>query len=164
MNAYDLALECKQEGRVHTPLGELIEYYRNLEEEELILEEQHRLFLEEQEKGTKMIRKLKEDLEKSGYSLDERNRCIEFVEKQVDYPNSREYTDDDVFTFVGIESEEFLDPENKNENIYATLTFETKDGKEFQIEVSQENKVEYDDEWNDYYPTKRVFLDIRLKK
>lgn len=45
MNAYDLALEYKQEGRVHTPLCELVEYYRN--------EEDFELFLEKQAKDTK---------------------------------------------------------------------------------------------------------------
>ena len=40
MNAYDLALEYKQEGRVHTPICELVEYYRNEEDFELFLEKQ----------------------------------------------------------------------------------------------------------------------------
>ena len=47
MSAVDFAIDCKMEGRVRTPLAELIEYYRN--------EEQYELFLEEQAKDTKMI-------------------------------------------------------------------------------------------------------------
>lgn len=45
MSAYDLALECKLEGRVKAPLSDLVEYYRN--------EEDFEVFLEKQAKDTK---------------------------------------------------------------------------------------------------------------
>jgi len=159
MSAVDLAIDCKLEGRVRTPLAELIEYYRN--------EEEYELFLEEQAKDTKMINRLNKDLEELGYSLDERNRCIDLVEKQVNYPSSQLNTEDEVFTCVDISSDEELDLENGVIRTTVYMTFETKDGRFFDVEMTQENEAakEIDCGFLDgYYPGKRTFLDIQLIK
>lgn len=159
MNAYDLALECKQEGRVHTPLCELIEYYRN--------EEDFELFLEKQAKDTFMLNDLKKDLEKEGYSLDVRNRVIDFVEKQVNYPESQLNTEDEVFTCVDISTDEKLDLEDGVVRTKVYMTFETKDGRYFDIEMTQENEVEEETDsgfLDGYYPGKMKSLDIQLIK
>lgn len=159
MSAVDLAIDCKLEGRVRTPLAELIEYYRN--------EEEYELFLLKQEKDTKMFNELNKDLEGLGYSLDERNRCINFVEKQVNCPNSQLNTEDEVFTCVDISSDEELDLDNGVIRTTVYMTFETKDGRWFDVEITQENKAvkETDSGFLDgYYPGKRTFLDIELKK
>lgn len=159
MSAYSLALDCKLEGRVRTPLAELVEYYRNKEDYEL--------FLLKQEKDTKMFNKLNKDLEGLGYSLDERNRCINFVEKQVDYPNSQLNTDDDVFSVVDITTKEKLDLEDGVVRTFVYMTFETKDGRFFDVEMTQENEVEKETDsgfLDGYYSGKRIFLDIQLKK
>lgn len=159
MSAVDLAIDCKLEGRVRTPLSELVEYYRNKEDYEL--------FLLKQEKDTKMINKLNKDLEGLGYSLDERNRCINFVEKQVNYPSSQLNTKDEIFTCVDISSDEELDLDNGVIRTTVYMTFETKDGRWFDVEMTQENEVvkETDSGFLDgYYQGKRTFLDIQLKK
>lgn len=156
MSAYSLALDCKLEGRVRTPLSELVEYYRNKEEYEL--------FLEEQAKGTKMINRLKKDLEKLGYSLVERNKCIDLVEKQVNCPDSQLNTEDEVFRVVDVASDEHFDPENKLFKIFTTMSFETKDGRCFDVEIEKEETAIWDEDWRDYDYGKRVFLDIELKK
>ena len=133
MSAYSLALDCKLEGRVRTPLTELVEYYRN--------EEDYELFLLKQEKDTKMINELNKDLEGLGYSLDERNRCINFVEKQVNCPSSQVNTEDEVFTCVDISSDEELDLDNGVIRTKIYMTFETKDGRYFDVEMTQENEA-----------------------
>lgn len=159
MSAVDFAIDCKMEGRVRTPLAELIEYYRN--------EEQYELFLEEQAKDTKMINRLNKDLEEFGYSLDERNRCIDLVEKQVNYPSSQLNTEDEVFTCVDINADDELDLENGVVRSKVYMTFETKDGRFFDVEMTQENEAvkEIDCGFLDgYYPGKRTFLDIQLIK
>lgn len=159
MSAYSLALDCKLEGRVRTPLSELVEYYRN--------EEDYELFLLKQEKDTKMFNELNKDLEGLGYSLDERNRCIDFVEKQVNYPSSQLNTEDEVFTCVDVSSDEELDLDNGVIRTTVYMTFETKDGRWFDVEMTQENEAvkETDSGFLDgYYPGKRTFLDIQLKK
>lgn len=159
MSAYSLALDCKLEGRVRTNLAELVEYYRN--------EEDYELFLLKQEKDTKMINELNKDLEGLGYSLNERNSCINFVEKQVNYPSSQLNTKDEVFTCVDISSDEELDLDNDVIRTTVYMTFETKDGRWFDVEMTQENEAvkETDSGFLDgYYPGKRTFLDIQLKK
>ena len=159
MSAYSLAIDCKLEGRVRTPLADLVEYYRN--------EEDYELFLLKQEKDTKMINKLNKDLEGLGYSLDERNSCIDFVEKQVNGPRSQLNTEDEVFTCVDISSDEELDIDNRVIRTTVYMTFETKDGRWFDVEMTQENEAvkEIDSGFLDgYYPGKRTFLDIQLKK
>ena len=159
MSAYSLALDCKLEGRVRTPLAELVEYYRN--------EEDYELFLLKQEKDTKMINKLNKDLEGLGYSLDERNSCIDFVEKQVNGPSSQVNTEDEVFTCVDISSDEELDLDNGVIRTTVYMTFETKDGRWFDVEMTQENEAvkEFDSGFLDgYYSGKRTFLDIQLIK
>ena len=156
MNAYDLALECKQEGRVHSPLCELIEYYRN--------EEDFELFLEKQAKDTKMLKDLEKELEKEGYSLVERNKCIDLVEKQVNCPDSQLNTEDEVFRVVDVASDEHFDPENKLFKTFTTMSFETKDGRCFDVEIEKEETAIWDEDWRDYDYGKRVFLDIELKK
>ena len=158
MDAYDLALEEKQEGRLRTPLNELIEKYRQDEEFEL--------YLVEQEKDAKMFDELEKDLEKSGYSLDVRNRVINFVENQVNCPSSQVNTEDEVFTCVDINVDEVFDPENCVIRTKVYMTFETKDGRFFNIEVTQENEAEKETDsgfLDGYYPGKRIFLDIELK-
>lgn len=159
MSAYSLAIDCKLEGRVRTPLAELVEYYRNKEDYEL--------FLLKQEKDTKMINKLNKDLEGLGYSLDERNSCIDFVEKKVNFPSSQLNTEDEVFTCVDISSDEELDLDNGVIRTTVYMTFETKDGRWFDVEMTQENEAvkETDSGFLDgYYPGKRTFLDIQIKK
>lgn len=159
MSAYSLAIDCKLEGSVRTPLAELVENYRN--------EEDYELFLLKQEKDTKMINKLNKDLEGLGYSLDERNSCIDFVEKQVNCPNSQVNTEDEVFTCVDISSDEELDLGNGVIRTTVYMTFETKEGRWFDVEMTQENEAvkEIDSGFLDgYYPGKRTFLDIQLKK
>ena len=159
MSAYSLALDCKLEGSVRTPLAELVEYYRN--------EDDYELFLLKQEKDTKMINKLNKDLEGLGYSLDERNSCIDFVEKQVNCPSSQVNTEDEVFTCVDISSDEELDLGNGVIRTTVYMTFETKEGRWFDVEMTQENEAvkEIDSGFLDgYYPGKRTFLDIQLKK
>ena len=159
MNAYDLALECKQEGRNHTPLCELIEYYRN--------EEDYELFLEKQAKDTKMLKDLEKELEKNGYSLDERNKVIDIVENQINYPYSQQDTEDEVFTCVDISTDEKLDLEDGVVRTKVYMTFETKDGRYFNIEMTQENEVEEETDsgfLDGYYPGKMKSLDIQLIK
>lgn len=159
MSAYSLALDCKLEGRVRTPLSELVEYYRN--------EEEYELFLEEQAKDTKMINRLNKDLEELGYSLDERNRCIDLVEKQVNYPSYQLNTEDEVFRVVDITTNEKLDLEDGVVRTFVYMTFETKDGRFFDIEMVQENEVEKETDsgfLDGYYPGKIKSLDIQLKK
>ena len=159
MNAYDLALECKQEGRNHTPLCELIEYYRN--------EEDYELFLEKQAKDTKMLKDLEKELEKNGYSLDERNKVIDIVENQINYPYSQQDTEDEVFTCVDISTDEKLDLEDGVVRTKVYMTFETKDGRYFNIEMTQENEVEEETDsgfLDGYYPGKVKSLDIQLIK
>lgn len=159
MSAYSLAIDCKLEGRVRTPLAELVEYYRN--------EEDYEVFLLKQEKDTKIINELNKDLEGLGYSLNERNSCINFVEKQVNYPSSQLNTKDEVFTCVDISSEEELDLDNGVIRTTVYMTFETKDGRWFDVKMTQENEAvqETDSGFLDgYYPGKRTFLDIQLKK
>ena len=158
MDVYTLALEAKQEGRLNTPLNELVEKYRQ--------DEDFELFLEKQKKDTEMFDELEKDLEESGYSLDVRNRVINFVEKQVNYPTSQVNTKDEVFTCVDISSDEELDLENGVIRTKVYMTFETKDGRFFDIEMAQANeaKKETDSGFLDgYYPGKRTFLDIELK-
>lgn len=158
MDVYTLALEAKQDGRLNTPLNELIEKYRQDEEFEL--------FLEKQKKDTEMFDELEKDLEESGYSLDVKNRVINFVEKQVNYPTSQVNTKDDVFTCVDISSDEELDLENGVIRTKVYMTFETKDGRFFNIEMTQENEAEKETDsgfLDGYYPGKRTFLDIELK-
>lgn len=158
MDAYDIALEAKQEGRLNTPLEELIEKYRQ--------EEEYELFLEKQKKDAEMFDELEKDLEKSGYSLDVRNRVINFVENQVNYPYSQQDTEDDVFTCVDITTDEKLDEKNGVLRTVAYLEFETKDGRYFDIEVNQEYELEKETDsgfLDGYYPGKRTFLDIELK-
>ena len=159
MSAYSLAIDCKLEGSVRTPLAELVEYYRN--------EDDYELFLLKQEKDTKMINKLNKDLEGLGYSLDERNSCIDFVEKQVNCPSSQVKTEDEVFTCVDISSDEEFDLDNGVIRTTVYMTFETKEGRWFDVEMTQENEAvkEIDSGFLDgYYPGKRTFLDIQLKK
>lgn len=158
MNAYDLALEAKHEGRLRTPLNELIEKYRQ--------DEDFELFLEKQKKDAEMFDELEKNLEESGYSLDVRNRVISFVENQVNYPSSQVNTEDDVFTCVDISSDEELDIENGVIRTKVYMTFETKDGRFFNIEMTQENEAEKETDsgfLDGYYPGKRIFLDIELK-
>ena len=158
MNAYDLALEAKQEGRLRTPLNELVEKYRQ--------DEDFELFLEKQKKDAEMFDELEKNLEESGYSLDVRNRVISFVENQVNYPSSQVNTEDDVFTCVDISSDEELDIENGVIRTKVYMTFETKDGRFFNIEMTQENEAEKETDsgfLDGYYPGKRIFLDIELK-
>ena len=158
MNAAELALDCKLEGRVRAPLNELVEKYRQ--------DEDFELFLEKQKKDTEMFDELEKDLEESGYSLDVKNRVIDFVEKQVNYPTSQVNTEDDVFTCVDISSDDELDLENGVIRTKVYMTFETKDGRFFDIEMTQENEAvkETDSGFLDgYYPGKRTFLDIELK-
>ena len=158
MNAYDLALETIQEGRVRAPLNELVEKYRQDEEFEL--------FLEKQKKDAEMFDELEKDLEKSGYSLDVRNRVINFVENQVNYPYSQQDTEYDVFTCVGIDTDEKIDEKNRVLRTITYLEFETKDGRYFDIEINQEYKLEKETDsgfLDGYYAGKRTFLDIELK-
>lgn len=158
MNAYDLALEAKQEGRLRTPLNELVEKYRQ--------DEDFELFLEKQKKDAEMFDELEKDLEKSGYSLDIRNRVINFVENQVKYPTSQVNTEDEVFTCVDISSDDELDLLNGVIRTKVYMTFETKDGRFFNIEMTQENEAEKETDsgfLDGYYPGKRIFLDIELK-
>ena len=158
MDIYALALEEKQEGRLNTPLNELIEKYRQDEEFEL--------FLEKQKKDTEMFDELEKNLDKSGYSLDVRNRVIFFVEKQVNYPISQVNTEDDVFTCVDISSDDELDLLNGVIRTKTYMQFETKDGRFFDIEMTQENEAEKETDsgfLDGYYHGKRTFLDIELK-
>lgn len=158
MDVYTLALECKQEGRLKAPLNELVEKYRQDEEFEL--------YLVKQEKDARMFDELAKDLEESGYSLDIRNRVLCFVEKQVNCPTSQVNTEDEVFTCVDISSDEELDLENGVIRTTVYMTFETKDGRFFDVELTQENEAvkETDSGFlNGYYPGKRIFLDIELK-
>ena len=158
MDIYALALEEKQEGRLNTPLNELIEKYRQDEEFEL--------FLEKQKKDAEMFDELEKDLEKSGYSLDVRNRVIIFVEKQVNYPTSQVNTKDDVFTCVDISTDEKLDLENGVIRTKVYMEFTTKDGRYFDIEMTQENEAEEETDsgfLDGYYPGKMKSLDIELK-
>ena len=158
MDVYTLALECKQEGRVRAPLNELVEKYRQDEEFEL--------YLVEQEKDAKMFDELAKDLEESGYSLDIRNRVLCFVENQVNCPSSQVNTEDEVFTCVDIDADEVFDPENGVIRTKIYMEFETKDGRYFDVELTQENEAikETDSGFLDgYYPGKRIFLDIELK-
>lgn len=158
MDIYALALEEKQEGRLNTPLNELIEKYRQDEEFEL--------FLEKQKKDAKMFDELEKNLEKSGYSLDVRNRVFDFVKNQVNYPTSQVNTEDEVFTCVDISSDDELDLENGVIRTKVYMTFETKDGRYFNIEMMQENEVEEETDsgfLDGYYPGKMKSLDIELK-
>ena len=158
MDIYTLALEEKQEGRLNTPLNELIEKYRQDEEFEL--------FLEKQKKDAEMFDELEKDLEKSGYSLDVRNRVINFVEKQVNYPTSQVNTKDDIFTCVDIYSDDKLDLKNGVIRTKSYMEFTTKDGRFFDIEMTQENEAEEETDsgfLDGYYPGKRTFLNIELK-
>lgn len=158
MNAYDLALETIQEGRVRAPLNELVEKYRQ--------DEEYELFLEKQKKDAEMFDELAKELEKSGYSLDIRNRVVDFVENQVNCPSSQLNTGDEVFTCVDINSDEVFDPENGVIRTKVYMTFETKDGRFFNIEMTQENEAEKETDsgfLDGYYPGKRIFLDIELK-
>ncbi|MBO5853190.1 MAG: hypothetical protein J6Q61_02845 [Bacteroidales bacterium] len=158
MDVYTLALECKQEGRLKAPLLELVEKYRQDEEFEL--------YLMEQEKDAKMFDELAKDLEKSGYCLDIRNRVLCFVENQVNCPSSQVNTEDEVFTCVDINADEVFDPENGVIRTKIYMEFETKDGRYFDVELTQENEAvkETDSGFLDgYYPGKRIFLDIELK-
>lgn len=158
MDIYALALEEKQEGRLNTPLNELIEKYRQDEEFEL--------FLEKQKKDTEMFDELEKDLDKSGYSLDVKNRVISFVEKQVNYPTSQVNTEDDVFTCVDISSDDELDLENGVIRTKVYMEFTTKDGRYFDIEMTQENEAEEETDsgfLDGYYPGKMKSLDIELK-
>ena len=159
MDIYTLALEAKQEGRLNTPLNELIEKYRQ--------DEDFELFLEKQKKDTEMFDELEKDLEESGYSLDVKNRVINFVEKQVNYPTSQVNTEDDVFTCVDISSDDELDLENGVIRTKVYMTFETKDGRFFNIEMTQENEAEKETDsgfLDGYYPGKMKSLDIQLIK
>lgn len=159
MSAVDLAIDCKLEGRVRTPLAELIEYYRN--------EEDYELFLEKQAKDTKMLKDLEKELEKNGYSLDVRNKVIDIVEKQVNYPESQLNTEDEVFTCVDISTDEKFDLEDGVVRTKVYMTFETKDGRYFNIEMTQENEVEEETDsgfLDGYYPGKMKSLDIQLIK
>ena len=158
MDIYTLALEAKQEGRLNTPLEELVEKYRQ--------DEDFELFLEKQKKDAEMFDELEKNLEESGYSLDVRNRVINFVENQVNYPSSQVNTEDDVFTCVDISSDDELDIENGVIRTKVYMTFETKDGRFFNIEMTQENEAEKETDsgfLDGYYPGKRTFLDIELK-
>lgn len=158
MDIYTLALEEKQEGRVRAPLNELVEKYRQ--------DEDFELFLEKQKKDAEMFDELEKDLEKSGYSLDVRNRVIIFVEKQVNYPTSQVNTEDDIFTCVDIYSDDELDLENGVIRTKSYMEFTTKDGRFFDIEMTQENEAEEETDsgfLDGYYPGKRTFLDIELK-
>ena len=158
MDIYALALEEKQEGRLSTPLNELIEKYRQ--------DEEYELFLLKQKKDTEMFDELEKDLEKSGYSLDVRNRVIDFVENQVNYPYSQQDTEDDVFTCVDISTDEKLDLLNGVIRTKVYMEFTTKDGRYFDIEMTQENEAEEETDsgfLDGYYPGKRTFLDIELK-
>lgn len=158
MDVYTLALEEKQEGRLNTPLNELVEKYRQDEEFEL--------YLVEQEKDARMFDELAKDLEESGYSLDIRNKVLCFVENQVNCPTSQVNTEDEVFTCVDISSDEELDLENGVIRTTVYMTFEAKDGRFFDVELTQENEAvkETDSGFlNGYYPGKRIFLDIELK-
>ena len=158
MDIYTLALEEKQEGRLNTPLNELIEKYRQDEEFEL--------FLEKQKKDAEMFDELEKDLEKSGYSLDVRNRVINFVEKQVNYPTSQVNTKDDIFTCVDIYSDDKLDLKNGVIRTKSYMEFTTKDGRFFDIEMTQENEAEEETDsgfLDGYYPGKITFLNIELK-
>jgi len=158
MDAYDLAVETIQEGRVRAPLNELVEKYRQDEEFEL--------YLDEQRKDTEMFDELAKDLEESGYSLDIRNRVLCLVENQVNFPSSQVNTKDEVFTCVDIDADEVFDPENGVIRTKIYMGFETKDGRFFDIEMTQENEAvkETDSGFLDgYYPGKRTFLDIELK-
>ncbi len=158
MDVYTLALESKHEGRLKAPLFELVEKYRQ--------EEDFELYLEEQQKGTRMVEELSKDLEKSGYNLDIRNRVLFFVENQVSCPNSQVNTKDEVFTCVDISSDEELDLDNGVIRTKTYMTFETKDGRYFDVEMTQENEAvkETDSGFlNGYYPGKMTFLDIELK-
>ena len=158
MDIYALALEEKQEGRLNTPLEELIEKYRQDEEFEL--------FLEKQKKDAEMFDELEKDLEKSGYSLDVRNRVINFVEKQVNYPTSQVNTKDDIFTCVDIYSDDELDLKNGVIRTKTYMEFTTKDGRFFDIEMTQENEAEEETDsgfLDGYYPGKMKSLDIELK-
>ena len=158
MDIYTLALEEKQEGRLNTPLNELIEKYRQ--------DEDFELFLEKQKKDAEMFDELEKDLEESGYSLDVRNRVIYFVENQVNYPTSQVNTKDDVFTCVDIHSDDELDLENGVIRTKVYMEFTTKDGRFFDIEMTQENEAEEETDsgfLDGYYPGKRTFLDIELK-
>ena len=158
MDIYTLALEEKQEGRLSTPLNELIEKYRQDEEFEL--------FLEKQKKDTEMFDELEKELEESGYSLDVRNRVINFVEKQVNYPYSQQDTEDDVFTCVDISTDEKLDLLNGVIRTKVYMEFTTKDGRYFDIEMTQENEAEEETDsgfLDGYYPGKMKSLDIELK-
>ena len=158
MDIYTLALEEKQEGRLNTPLNELIEKYRQDEEFEL--------FLEKQKKDAEMFDELEKDLEESGYSLDVRNRVIYFVENQVNYPTSQVNTKDDVFTCVDIYSDDELDLENGVIRTKVYMEFTTKDGRFFDIEMTQENEAEEETDsgfLDGYYHGKMKSLDIELK-
>ena len=158
MDVYTLALEEKQEGRLNTPLNELVEKYRQDEEFEL--------FLEKQKKDAEMFDELEKNLEESGYSLDVRNRVINFVEKQVNYPYSQQDTEDDVFTCVDISTDEKLDLENGVIRTKVYMEFTTKDGRFFDIEMTQENEAEEETDsgfLDGYYPGKMKSLDIELK-
>ena len=158
MDIYALALEEKQEGRLNTPLNELIEKYRQ--------DEDFELFLEKQKKDAEMFDELEKNLEESGYSLDVRNRVINFVENQVNYPYSQQDTEDDVFTCVDISTDEKLDLLNGVIRTKVYMEFTTKDGRYFDIEMTQENEAEEETDsgfLDGYYPGKRTFLDIELK-
>ena len=158
MDAYDLALEAKQEGRLNTPLNELIEKYRQ--------DEDFELFLEKQKKDAEMFDELEKELEESGYSLDVRNRVINFVENQVNYPSSQVNTKDDVFTCVDIYSDDELDLKNGVIRTKVYMEFTTKDGRFFDIEMTQENEAEEETDsgfLDGYYPGKMKSLDIELK-
>lgn len=114
-----------------------------------------------------MINDLKKDLEKEGYSLEERNRVVDFVKKQVNYPESQQDTEDEVFTCVDISTDEKLDLEYGVVRTKVYMTFETKDGRYFNIEMTQENEVEEETDsgfLDGYYPGKMKSLDIQLIK
>ena len=147
---------------------------KGLEERRNDLKEQMEAMLdtakaEERAMTTEEINKfdeLEKDLEKSGYSLYVRNRVINFVENQVNCPTSQVNTEDEVFTCVDINADEVFDPENGVIRTKIYMQFETKDGRYFDVELTQENEAvkETDSGFLDgYYPGKRTFLNIELK-
>lgn len=160
MNAYDLALETIQEGRIRASLCDLTEKYRQ--------EEEFELYLLKQEKDAQMFNKLKKDLEESGYSLDVSNRCIKFVEEQVNYQTSQVNTEDEVFRIVDISTNKYIDDDNGVLRTIVYMTFETKDGRFFDIEMTQENELKRETEegffGSGFYAGERTFIDIELKK
>ena len=114
-----------------------------------------------------MLKDLEKELEKEGYSLDVRNKVIDIVENQVNYPYSQLNTEDEVFTCVDISTDEKLDLEDGVVRTKVYMTFETKDGRYFNIEMTQENEVEEETDsgfLDGYYPGKMKSLDIQLIK